>query len=54
MLPPYQGTEIDLNKLEVMWRPLEGIKLGGSTLYSYNLQYDQGKDEWLDVIGDDT
>jgi hypothetical protein len=40
MVAPVQGTDIDLNKLEVVWLAQEGIKTGGSEILTYNLQYD--------------
>lgn len=54
MVSPYLGTDIDLNKLEVLWYALFNEKTGGSVVTSYNLQYDQGTGQWLDVIGDET
>jgi hypothetical protein len=40
MLPPYIGEDIDLNKLQVRWYAIFNEMTGGSTVLSYNLQYD--------------
>lgn len=40
MLPPYLGSDIDLNKLQVKWYALFNDATGGAAITSYNLQYD--------------
>lgn len=37
MIAPYQGTDIDINKIEVKWFALEDLNQGGSPVQSYNL-----------------
>lgn len=53
MSAPYIGTTITLSSLQVQWDALTGTATGGADIDSYNLEYDQGTNTWIDVQGDD-
>ena len=36
-----------------MWSELEGLDTGGNAIDSYNLRWDQGNDDWTDLVGQD-
>ncbi len=47
-----RGETTDEATLDIRWTPLvTASDTGDSEILSYNLQYDQGKNTWVDVIG---
>ena len=51
--PPYIGTDIALDKLEVLWDVLTGDATGGDDIDSYKVEYDKGISDWTVLQGDD-
>jgi hypothetical protein len=47
-----RGSLTTENQLHLIWSPLTtSDETGDSAILSYNVQYDQGNDQWMSVIG---
>ena len=55
MLAPTSGSITDEEQVHVQWLALTDTATGGSTIVSYNLQWDRGtgvEDDWYTVVGE--